>query len=155
MEELGIIKLNQKIKAPNFALEDLNGNEVKLEDFRGKIVFLNFWATWCPPCRAEMPSMEKLYFVFKDRDFAMLAVDLRENGKKVKAFKDRFKLSFPILLDLDGTTGLTYGVLSIPTTYLVDQEGYLIGGALGARDWARKEAFGLINQLLKTSPASC
>lgn len=154
MGELGIIKLDDKIKAPDFALKDLNGKELTLEDFRGKIVFLNFWATWCPPCRAEMPSMERLYSEFKGKDFAVLAVDLRERAKRVRAFKERFKLNFPILLDSDGAIGLTYGVRSIPTTYLVDKEGYLIGGALGARDWASTEAFGLINQLLKTSPAS-
>jgi len=101
-----------------------------------------------------MPSMEKLYTEFKDRDFTMLAVDLREGTKKVRAFKERFKLNFPILLDYDGRVGLRYGVRSIPTTYLIDREGYVIGGALGARDWASKEVFELINQLLITKPNS-
>lgn len=153
MGELGIIKLDERIKAPDFALKDLNGKELKLKDFRGKIVFLNFWATWCPPCRAEMPSMERLYSEFKDKDLAVLAVDLRESAKKVQAFKEKYDLNFPILLDSDGTIGLTYGIRSIPTTYLVDKEGYIIGGALGARDWASAEAFGLINQLLSASRA--
>jgi peroxiredoxin len=152
--DLGIVRIDEKFTAPSFTLKDLNGEEVKLEDHRGKIVFLNFWATWCPPCRDEMPSMEKLYTEFKDRDFTMLAVDLREGTKKVRAFKERFKLNFPILLDYDGRVGLRYGVRSIPTTYLIDREGYVIGGALGARDWASKEAFELINQLLITKPNS-
>jgi len=152
--DLGIVRIDGKFTAPSFTLKDLNGEEVKLEDHRGKIVFLNFWATWCPPCRDEMPSMEKLYTEFKDRDFTMLAVDLREGTKKVRAFKERFKLNFPILLDYDGRVGLRYGVRSIPTTYLIDREGYVIGGALGARDWASKEVFELINQLLITKPNS-
>ncbi len=154
MEELGIITLNEKIKAPAFKLRDLNGMEVELEDFRGKIVFLNFWATWCPPCRAEMPSMEELYAKFKNEDFTILAVDLQESSEKVTAFKEQYQLSFPILLDSDGVVGLFYGVRSIPTTYLVDKESFIIGGALGARNWASPEAFGLIEQLLNHSPPS-
>jgi peroxiredoxin len=152
--ELGIVKIDEKLTAPSFRLKDLNGKEVKLEDHRGKIVFLNFWATWCRPCRTEMPSMEKLYTELKHRDFIILAVDLQERAKKVRAFKEKFKLNFPILLDPDGNVGSKYGVISIPITYLIDREGYVIGGALGARDWASKEAFELINQLLVTKPSS-
>ncbi len=151
---LAIVKFDEKIKAPHFTLKDLNGKEVKLEDHRGKIVFINFWATWCPPCRDEMPSMEKLYTEFKERDFTMLAVDLQESAKEVRAFKERFKLNFPILLDSDGRVGSEYGVISIPTTYLIDREGYVIGGALGPRDWASKEAFELFDHLLVTKPSS-
>jgi len=151
---LGIVKIDEKLTAPSFRLKDLNGKEVKLEDHRGKIVFLNFWATWCQPCRTEMPSMEKLYTEFKDRDFTILAVDIQERAKKVRAFKEKFKLNFPILLDPDGSVGSKYGVISIPTTYLIDREGYVIGGALGARDWASKEAFEFINQLLVIKPSS-
>lgn len=153
-EAFGFIRFDDKIKAPSFVLKDLGGNEVRLDDFRGKIVFLNFWATWCPPCREEMPSMEKLYREFRERDFTILAIDLREDNRKVKAFKEEFGLTFPILLDSDGAVGLDYRITSIPTTYLVDREGFLIGGALGARDWSRAEAFGLINQLLNSRTAS-
>jgi peroxiredoxin len=146
--KLGIVRIDEKLTAPSFRLKDLNGKEVKLEDHRGKIVFLNFWATWCPPCRDEMPSMEKLYTEFKDRDFTILAVDLQEGTRKVRAFKEKFKLNFPILLDSDGRVGSRYVVRSIPTTYLIDREGYIIGAAWGARDWASKEAFELIDHLL-------
>ena len=152
--DLGIVKIDEKLTAPSFRLKDLNGKEVKLEDYRGKIVFLNFWATWCQPCRTEMPSMEKLYTEFKDRDFTMLAVDLQEGTKKVRTFKEKFKLNFPILLDSDGRVSLRYGVRSIPTTFLIDRAGHVIGGALGARDWASKEAFELIDHLLITKPNS-
>jgi peroxiredoxin len=101
-----------------------------------------------------MPSMEKLYTEFKDRDFRMLAVDLREGAKKVRAFKEKFKLNFPILLDSDGSVGSMYGVRSIPTTYLIDRRGNVIGGALGARNWASKEAFEFFDHLLITKPHS-
>ena len=152
--DLAVVKVDEELKAPSFALKDLSGKEVKLEDYRGKLIFLNFWATWCPPCRQEMPSMERLYTEFKDRGLTMLAVDLREGTGKVKAFKEDFKLSFPILLDSDGRVGLMYGVRSIPTTYLIDQEGNVIGGALGTRDWASKEAFKFFEHLLNTKPDS-
>lgn len=151
---LGIARFKKKVKAPSFTLKDLNGNEVRLDDLRGKIVALNFWATWCPPCREEMPSMEKLYRKFKDKDFIMLAIDMREDGRKVKAFKEKFGLSFPIPLDSNGAVGSDYGIRSIPTTYFIDREGYAIGVALGARDWSSPETFGLINQLLGIPPAS-
>ena len=154
MSALGILEFDEKVKAPNFMIKDLGGNTVSLEDYRGKIVFLNFWATWCPPCRAEMPSMEKLYAQFKNEDFAILAIDMREDAGKVRAFKEQFKLSFPMLLDSDGSVGAAYGIVSIPTTYLVDRNGYLLGGALGPRDWDGENAVALINQLLRNSNKS-
>ena len=98
--------------------------------------------------------MEKLYTEFKDKDFAMLAIDLQETTKKVRAFKQKLKLNFPILMDPDGAIGSNYGVMSLPTTYLVDREGYLVGSAIGARDWAGKKAFELIDHLLSNSSSS-
>ncbi|UCE51408.1 MAG: TlpA family protein disulfide reductase [Desulfobacterales bacterium] len=154
MEELSIVRFDEKVKAQNFILKDLNGSEVSLEDYRGKIILINFWATWCLPCRIEMPSMEKLYTRFKNDGFTILAIDMQEDADSVKAFKEKYKLNFPILLDSDGSVGQYYGVISIPTTYLVDREGYIIAGALGARDWAAENAFMLINQLLQVSPKS-
>jgi len=154
MQALAIIKFDPKIEAQNFLLPDLNGHKVSLAEQHGKIVFLNFWATWCPPCRAEMPSMEKLHTKFKGNDFTILAVNLGESEAQVRAFKESFKLNFPILLDADSSTGMIYGAISVPTTYLIDRNGYIIGGALGPRDWASEEAFGLINSLLKNSPES-
>jgi peroxiredoxin len=151
MNELGIIGFDEKIEAPDFKLKDLNGQEVRLKDHRGRIVFLNFWATWCLPCREEMPSMEKLYAEFKDRNFSLLAVDLQEDSRKVTTFKEKYRLSFPILLDSDGTVGLTYGARFIPTTYLLDRDGTIIGKVLGARDWSGKLAFAFFNHLLNTS----
>ena len=154
MEELGIVRFEEKIKTQNFMLKRLDGNEVSLKDYRGKIVLLNFWATWCLPCLVEMPSMERLYNEFKDKGFTILAIDMQEDADSVSVFKEKYKLNFPILLDSDGSVGQFYGVRAIPTTYLVDREGYLIGSALGARDWASESAFMLINQLLKISPKS-
>jgi peroxiredoxin len=154
MTALGIMQFEEKLQAPNFIIQDLNGKAVSLEDYRGKIVFLNFWATWCPPCLLEMPSMEKLHTQFKNKDFAILAIDLQEDPDKVRSFKERFQLNFPILLDADASVAAAYGIISIPTTYLVDRNGYLVGGALGPRDWASDDAVALIKQLIDIAPKS-
>ena len=146
---LGITSLPEGKTAPDFTLENLNGKEVSLSDYRGRLVFLNFWATWCPPCRSEMPSMEKLYQKFRDEDFVILAVDLRESQNTVKDFARDYKLNFSILLDSTGKIGDTYGVRAIPTTYLINPQGKLIGKAVVARDWASQEAVKLVVQLLE------
>jgi thiol-disulfide isomerase/thioredoxin len=148
MKALSILKPRDRIKAKDFVLRDLNRREVQLKDHREKIVFINFWATWCPPCRREMPSMEKLYGHFKNRDFSMLAINIREKTSEVKAFKKKFKLTFPILLDFYGQVALAYRSRRIPVTYIIDREGYLIGTAFGARDWASDDAIAFFEQLL-------
>lgn len=151
LDDLGILGFDKKIEAPDFELEDLNGRQVKLTDYRGKIVFLNFWAICCLTCREEMASMEKLYSEFKDKEFTVLAVDPQEDFRKVTTFKEKYRLSFPILLDSDGMVGLTYGARFIPTTYLVDRDGTVIGKVLAARDWSNELAFEFFNHLLNTS----
>ncbi len=98
--------------------------------------------------------MEKLYTKFKDKNFVMLAVDYQESSKVVKEFSEKLSLSYPILLDSDGTVGSKYGAFAIPVTYLIDQLGYLIGKAVGPQDWASPESFELFNHLIKTSPDS-
>jgi len=148
IDSLSLVRFDEKIQAQNFALKDLNRNLVNLEDFRGKVILLNFWATWCVPCLVEMPSMEKLYKEFRNNDFTILAVDMQEDPETVKMFKARFKLSFPILLDEEGVVASYYGVTGIPATYFIDREGYLYAAAMGARDWASEDAFLLINHLL-------
>ena len=149
MESLALIRIDEKVMAQNFALKDLNGNLVHLKDYRGKVVLLNFWATWCLPCLVEMPSMEKLFNKYKNKDFVILAVDMQEDLETVKKFKERFNLSFPILLDEEGVVATYYGVRGIPATYFIDREGYLFAAAMGARDWASEDAFMLITHLLE------
>ena len=149
LESLSLVRFDEKIKVENFALKDLNDNVVHLEDYRGKVIFLNFWTTWCPACLVEMPSMEKLHQEFKEKDFVILAVDMQEDSEQVKKFKARFKLSFPILLDTDGVVAAYFGVNAIPVTYFIDRAGYLYAAAMGARDWASEDAFQLIKHLLE------
>ena len=145
---LGVQKISPPVKAKDFTLEDLEGSLVSLKDFQGKVVFLNFWATWCPPCRAEMPAMEKLWQKFKEEDFVILAVDLREGKEKVGSFMKENGYTFPVLLDSRGEVANTYGITAVPTTYLLDPEGRTVGKALGARNWASEDAFKLVEDII-------
>ncbi len=140
----------EALEAPDFTLPDVDGQPVRLRELRGKLVFLNFWATWCPPCRLEMPSMERLYQTFKQTAFAMLAVSIdRQGGEAVKPFMEELHLTFPALLDQQSVVARQYGLRGLPTTYLIDPEGRLIGAAVGGRDWDRPEAKALIAGLLR------
>jgi len=104
--------------APDFTLNDINGKKVNLSEFKGKAVLLNFWATWCGPCRAEMPSLNNLYNEYKDKDFVVLAVSVDTSEKPVKSFARELKLTFPILMDKDKAVSFDeYAVLGLPTTF--------------------------------------
>lgn len=119
------------MKDYDFKLEDLNGNMVSLSDYKGKKVYINFWATWCPPCKAEMPDIEKLYQETKDSDLVILAVNVGEDKNTVQKFIKDNGYNFPILLDVTGEVSQKYQVTGIPTSYFIDTEGYLDDGASG------------------------
>ena len=114
--QMGLQPPKQRVESIDFELQDLSGTTRRLSDFNGKVVFLNFWATWCGPCRFEMPSMEKLYQRFKARGLEIAAVNLQEDRDSVKHFVEEYELSFPVLLDTTGRIGATYGARSIPTS---------------------------------------
>ena len=145
----------QNVKPPTEAIafnaEKLDGKKVTLRDFRGKVVFLNFWASWCAPCREEMPAMEELYQAFKDKGFVVMAVNVKESQKAAAAFSTELKLTYPILLDPKGEVSVLYGAWALPLTYLIDREGVIVARAFGPRAWAGQEARALIKQLLSSS----
>jgi peroxiredoxin len=146
---MGLAALKEGTASIDFTLSDLSGKKVSLSQYRGKLVFLNFWATWCPPCRAEMPAMERLYQKLKGQGLVVLAVDLQEDAKSVQKFVDEHKLTFPILLDSDGRVGATYGARSIPTTYIIGRDGGALGGTVGGREWDSPEMIGFFTRLLQ------
>jgi peroxiredoxin len=133
----------------DFTLENLAGEQVKLGSFQGKVILLNFWATWCGPCRSEMKSMEELYRKLKDEGFVIVAVDIMENSADVKKFAQDFGLTFPILLDTTGQVASTYGASNLPTNYLFDTKGILTAGAIGAREWFTDDTVKVFRQLIK------
>jgi len=145
---LGIQRANPPFEAEDFILEDLRGSMVSLKDFQGKVVFLNFWGSWCGPCRIEMPAMELLWQIFQDDDFVILAVDVREKRDEVSSFIENNRYTFPVLLDSWGRVANIYSVRYYPTTFLIDREGKVVGKAVGAREWASEDSFDLIKYLL-------
>lgn len=150
-KELGIIRLSGMAPPVEIELKNINGKIINVSDFRGKIVFLNFWTTWCPECRVEMPGMEKLFQRFKEDDFAMIAINLRETSKTVNTFFNKNKLTFSALLDSDGSVGTAFGIRSIPTTIILDKRGGLLGKALGSRQWGGRKAVVLFETLVRSS----
>ncbi len=137
--------------APDFSLPDLQGNKQRLSDYRGKVVFLNFWATWCKPCKEEMPSMQVLWENLKKEDFVMLAVSMDRvtTTKDIPPFVENLKLTFPIFTDSWGQTDKRYKLMGVPETYIIDQSGVLREKVIGPRDWTRPESIGTIVQLLQ------
>lgn len=125
---------NVRMIAPDFALKDLQGNDVRLSDLRGKTVMINFWATWCPPCRYEMPYIEAVYREKAGEDFVVLAVSIDDDPDAVVQFVKEFGLTFPVLIDTDKRVSYQYRVRPIPTTFFVDKEGVIRDVQIGAMD---------------------
>jgi peroxiredoxin len=145
----GVVKPGEP--APNFQLRDMNGRTVSLSDLRGKVVLLNFWATWCGPCRVEMPAMQRLYRAYDRKDFEILAVSTDAQGASVtRPFQQENQLTFPILHDADFRVGLSYGARTLPMTFMVDRQGIVRHHIFGARDWEAPEAHQLVDMLMKS-----
>lgn len=135
--------------AISFSLGDSQGNIISLSDYKGKVVLLNFWATWCGPCRVEMPNMEATYRNLKHKGFEIVAISNDPEGVTVtKPFVEAYGLSFAILHDLDYRVSASYGVRTLPMSYLVDRKGIIRHQIFGARDWKSPEAEKLIHLLL-------
>jgi thiol-disulfide isomerase/thioredoxin len=148
LSSLGFQTPTADLPVVDFSLKDLSGQEQNLAAYAGKVVFLNFWATWCGPCRAEIPSMEKLYLELGNEAFAIIAVNSQEAGTEVAGFVENIGMSFPVLLDTDGRVGAAYSVRAIPTTYIIDPQGYILGRMVGTRDWFTSEIISLVRDLL-------
>ena len=136
--------------APQFTLRNLKGNLEGLEEHSGNVIVVNFWATWCGPCVQEMPSFEKLYRRFRSQGLTILAVSLdKEGSSKVRSFADEYNLSFSILLDTQGVVEKLYPSYTIPFTYVIDKQGWVVARVDGAKNWESPETFRAIEYLLK------
>lgn len=121
--------------APDFALTTLDGKSMRLADYRGKIVFLNIWASWCAPCRDEMPSMQKLHDHFKGQDFAMLTITIDKERDKAEAMLKELNLTFPAAMDPEQTVAAQYQITGVPETFLIDKNGVVMHHLIGPGDW--------------------
>jgi peroxiredoxin len=147
---MGILKIPHAIRPVEIQLKDVYGNTIRLSDFRGKVVFLNFWATWCAACVVEMPSMGKLHRRLKDKDFVMVAINMQESVAQVKAFFEKLKLSFTALLDSDGEVAKGFAVNALPTTFVLDKQGRIVGAAIGPREWDSRASIALFEYLIES-----
>ncbi len=143
------------LPAPDFTYPGLDGKKVSLSDYRGKVVFVNIWATWCPPCVEEMPSMQKLYQKLKGENFEILAVSIDSKGAKVVApFMKKYKLTFPALLDSRGTIKRIYKTTGVPESYIIDKDGILAKKVMGPLDWSHPDVLRLLRDLIQKPQAS-
>ena len=138
------------LEVPNFAFPDINGKQISLSDHRGKVVLVNVWATWCPPCRQEMPSMQRLYEKFKGENLEILAVSIdSEGGEAVAPFMRKMHLTFPALLDPEETIIPLYGITGVPESFIIDKDGILVEKIVGPMNWATPEVFSLFKGLIQ------
>ena len=141
-------ELKERQAAPDFTLPDPGGKKVSIKDFRGKVVFLNFWATWCEFCKDEMPAMDRLYREFRGKGFEIVAVNVKDKRPDALAFARQLKLTYPIVMDPEGEVGLLYGAFGMPTTYLIDRKGVVLARLWGPADWYSPAARKLIGALV-------
>ena len=139
--------------AAALALPSLDGADVNLEKLRGRVVLVNFWAVWCPPCRKEMPSMQRLAAKLGDRPFTILGVNVGESPDDIRAFLKQVPVSFPILLDSEGERLKPWQVFAFPTSYVVDKRGRLRLGLFGSIEWDSPDVVARLEALLE-EPAS-
>jgi len=131
----GLSPVMERPPAPDFQLTNLDGELVSLSDFKGKVVVVNFWATWCPPCRAEMPSMQRAWQALQDQDVMMLAIHVGGNEDKIWSFVGDYELDFPILIDPDSAVADAWPMKGLPSTFVVDPQGRIAYRAIGGREW--------------------
>jgi peroxiredoxin len=138
-----------KTPAPDFKLLDVDEKEHTLADYKGKPVIVNFWATWCPPCRKEIPSMNRAWHKIKDEGIAMIAINVGESADEVFAFTAEYPIDFTVLLDEEGKVSTTWPIRGLPTTFILDPEGNLVYQAVGGREWDADEILDQVRALKK------
>jgi peroxiredoxin len=137
------------IPAPDFVLQDTDGKTHRLSDYRGKPVIINFWATWCPPCREEIPSMNRAWHGLENEGIAMLAINMGEDEDTIFIFTADYQADFPILMDRDGAVIEQWPVKGLPTTYIVAPDGTIAYRAIGSREWDNSRLLEKIRELKK------
>lgn len=153
LKALGGLEVKEAVEAPDFTIQTPDGKELRLKDYQGKAILLNFWATWCGPCAKELPQMAKLYEQYKDKGFVLIGVSLDFGGPEtVKAFLEAHQLNFPVGIDTEKEAVKAYGVRGLPTSYFINSQGKVVGWLTGERNWESEEAHNLIKSLLNQTP---
>jgi peroxiredoxin len=153
--QLAGLELNpypRRITPPDFSLQTIDNQRMTLAGLRGRVVLLNFWATWCRECRPEMSAFEALHRKFAPHGLSIVGINAREPSGPVQQFARSLGLTFPLALDVDGAVAVQYGVIGLPTTFVLGRDGQAIGLAVGAREWASASAESIILLLLSDSP---
>ena len=148
-EKQSLPAIAKPFAAPDFNLKGEDGNNYHLSDYRGKVVLINFWATWCPPCREEMPAMERLWQKVQNKNIVILAINVGEDADTIFEFTGQYPVSFPLPMDIDGKVLKSYPVRAFPTTYIINPEGMVTHRAIGSREWDSKWMIEKLNDILK------
>jgi peroxiredoxin len=148
LEPLDLVGYRSGTKPPHFSGHTLDARQLSLTDLRGKVVVLNFWASWCSECRPEMPMLEGLHREFASRGLAIIGISAREDKQAVGNYATELGLTFPLVLDPGGRNRYRYGVIGIPTTFVIGRDGRAVAFGVGPRDWGSPPARALIEALL-------
>ena len=148
-ELLQVGRFAEPLEVPDFSLPLVVGGDITLSDYKGQVVFLNFWATWCPYCVEEREGLEELHKKYKDQGLVVLAVSIDQGSiEKVQKFVETKGLTFLNAHDNSSQTSMAYGVRGVPATIIIDPSGAALGGVIGPRKWGSDEAYGLVEQIL-------
>ncbi len=143
----GLAKLSPPVQAPEFELIDSDGNQHRMSEYLGQVMIVNFWATWCPPCRAEMPSMQSAWELLEPEGILMFGINVGENEDIIFEFTANYPVEFPLLLDTDSSVIKQWPVRGLPTTFIVDPEGQIVYQAIGGREWDDPALLSMIRSL--------
>lgn len=150
LKPLDLRRYPSRTAPPLFGGRTLDGG-LSMADFRGKVVLVNFWASWCAECRPEMPVLERLHREFGRQGLAVVGINAREDAAKVRRYATQLRLTFPLVLDVEGRINAQYGVIGLPTTFVIGRNGRAVAFAVGAREWGGAPARALIEALLAES----
>jgi thiol-disulfide isomerase/thioredoxin len=152
LETLDLVGYRSGTRSPRFSAHTVDGRPISLADVTGKVVIVNFWASWCADCRSEMMLLEALHRRFEARGLAIIGVNVQEDARAVERYASALSLSFPIVLDGRGETRSAYGVIGVPTTFVVGRDGRAVAFGVGPRDWGSPPARALVEALLAEAP---
>ncbi|MFB6345899.1 MAG: TlpA family protein disulfide reductase [bacterium] len=152
VQKLRFIKGKLPGSAPDFTGTTLAGTSVRLHSLKGNWVLINFWATWCPSCRQEMPSLQRLWSTFRERNFVLIGINVQESRNTARQFANTYDIQFPVIADRNGRIADKYRVTGIPETVLIDPSGHVLGKAIGYRHWDNKPSRQFFDRVLQNSP---